>query len=199
MIAIVDLGISNVVSVSNALNSLGLNNTITKGDGLHEFDRIILPGVGSFKNASMKLAAAGLRERLINEVLQGKPILGICLGAQLLVDSGEEGGWSSGLGLIKGTVKRLVFDDKHRLPHVGWNDVSVGEIDILKSVVKPCFYFVHSYCVELAEDCKHATTEYGVNFVSAFQKGHIYGTQFHPEKSRGAGMAVLKEFAGVKA
>lgn len=199
MIAIVDLGMSNAVSVSNALNSLGLDSVITKGDNLHEFDRIILPGVGSFKNASIKLTMTGLRERLTNEVLQGKPILGICLGAQMLMDSGEEGGWSLGLGLIKGTVKRLVCSDKYRLPHVGWNDVSVGEVGILKSVVKPCFYFVHSYCVELAEDCKYATTEYGVNFVSAFQKGHICGTQFHPEKSRGAGMAVLKEFASVKA
>jgi len=198
MIAIIDLKLGNVKSVGNALTYLKIKHVLTSDhEQIKNATKLIFPGVGSFNEASKRLQSTGMRECIRNAVLiLGKPILGICLGMQLLADYGEEGGESQGLGLINARVSRLRSDpEKYRLPHIGWNDVEHDEVELFNGINSgTCFYFVHSYEMVLNEPCNKAICNYGVDFIAAVQKGHICGTQFHPEKSREMGLKLLSNF-----
>lgn len=198
MISIIDLKIGNINSVGNAFKFLGFEYILTSNPKeVKQSDKIVLPGVGSFYEGSKRLYESGLADCIIDGAAIGKPILGICLGMQLLGTNGEEGKTiSKGLGLIDASVRKLSCDiTKFRLPHIGWNDISTNQVRFLKNVKNnSCFYFVHSYSMILNEKCDFATSNYGVEFVAAIQKKNICGTQFHPEKSRSQGLEILKTF-----
>lgn len=201
MIGIVDYGIGNVGSILNMYKRLGIEAMLVSlPDQVNEVKKLILPGVGAFDTGMGRLRKAGFEEALSNNVLnEGKPILGICLGAQMLFEKSEEGELP-GLGWIRGKVVKF---DKSRLnglkvPHMGWTDIKViNENSLLNDFHdNPRFYFVHSYhfMPERNEDIL-ATCNYGYEFPCAVQKGNVYGAQFHPEKSHKFGMQVLKNFA----
>lgn len=199
MIAIVDYGMGNTASVKNALALLGAEARITsRPEDFEQATHIIFPGVGAFQGGMRALQERGLVPVLEREVLgKKKPFLGICLGMQLLMGRGEEGGGAKGLGWIEGTTRRLCVDEKKfRLPHIGWDDISVtNECRLFAGISAPVFYFVHSYVAEPTDaNAVVATCTYGEMFTAAVQKGNIYGTQFHPEKSQKEGIAVLKNF-----
>ena len=200
MIAIVDYDMGNIGSVYNMLKKIGRKSEITRDpERIQQADHIILPGVGSFDSGMEQLEKFGLVELIRHKVLVDKtPILGICLGAQLMLEKSEEG-QKAGLGLVKGEVVRFKFapELKIRIPNMGWNQIekvkSSPLVDILPEA--PRFYFVHSYHFKLdqAED-QLLISEYGYPFCSAFQQGIISGVQFHPEKSHKFGMALLRNF-----
>ena len=198
-VGIVDIGCGNVNSVVRAVQKKGCEVVLCESpQKLAHQERIIFPGVGSFFTASQRLHQGGWIEAVREEVLgKQKPILGICLGMQLLASEGEEGGWSQGLGLIKAKVSKHRAQ-KHSilLPHMGWNDVAhQGGILFDNIPSGECFYFVHSYEMVIEEvEVRQAICHYGVDFVAAFEKQHIFGTQFHPEKSQMMGLAVLDNF-----
>ncbi len=194
-IGIVDYGVGNLMSVSNALSFLGLESRITcDTDDLERSNAIILPGVGAFPDAADKLRAQGL-DRLIVAQSEKKPILGICLGMQLLFERGVEVRPSQGLGFVKGSVEKIPTELK--LPHIGWNSLSFPNQSPLFAGIDPgsYVYFVHSFCGK-AEDPSQviAVTDYGTPVVAAVQSGNVFGTQFHPEKSGEVGLAILKNF-----
>ncbi len=193
--AIVDYGVGNLMSVSNALKFLGCDSHITSSpEELAGADAIILPGVGAFPDAAEKLRAPGLDKILIEQSRQ-KPILGICLGMQLLFQRGEEVRPCQGLGFVWGTVKRIETDKK--LPHIGWNSLRFfNDSPLFRGLDEGSYvYFVHSFC-GVAEDPAQviARTDYGVPVVAAVQAGNVYGTQFHPEKSGEVGLQILRNF-----
>ncbi|MDO8561479.1 MAG: imidazole glycerol phosphate synthase subunit HisH [bacterium] len=201
MIAIVDYGMGNVASVRNALALLGAEGVITSAP--EDFERathIIFPGVGAFPDGMRELEERGLIPILKKEVLgKKKPFLGICLGMQLLATMGEEGGETRGLGWIQGAARKFRIDEKKfRLPHIGWDDVSIsGECPLFAGVSLPVFYFVHSYVLEPEGEDAHGTAaacSYGETFTAAIQKENIFGVQFHPEKSQKSGLTLLRNF-----
>lgn len=199
MIGIVDLKICNVGSVGRALSLLKLEHRIaSEPAGLSGCERIILPGVGTFSEASRRLESTGFRDELRDCTLQrGIPILGICLGMQLLASRGCEGGESQGLDLIPGRVIRLESSDsrQYRVPHMGWNTVEGTIPGMFSRIEEPlCFYFVHSYHFSVEVDVPQARCYHGQDFVAAVRHGHIWGTQFHPEKSQSKGIKVLENF-----
>ena len=193
--AIVDYGVGNLKSVANAMQFLGMRTLIT-GDaaGLERADSIILPGVGAFPDAAERLRGAGL-DRVLAEQSEKKPILGICLGMQLLFDLGEEGRTCKGLGLVDGRVRRI--DTEYKLPHIGWNSLTFQNgAPIFRGLEDGAYvYFVHSFC-GVAADEKNVTarTDYGASVVAAVRSGNVYGCQFHPEKSGEPGLQILKNF-----
>ena len=196
--AIVDYGVGNLMSVSNALNYLGAESLITKDRRELELaDAIILPGVGAFPDAAEKLRHPGLDQVLVEQA-EKKPILGICLGMQLLFQQGEEVRSCPGLGFVKGTVKLIETDKK--LPHIGWNSLKFyNQSPLFAGLEEGSYvYFVHSFC-GMAEDPAQviATTDYGPQVVAAVQSGNVYGTQFHPEKSGEVGLHILRNFVGL--
>ena len=196
--AIVDYGVGNLKSVTNAMDYLGLSTRITSDPKELELaDAILLPGVGAFPDAADKLRAAGLDTVLVAKA-EKKPILGICLGMQLLLDRGEEVRECAGLGLVPGAVRKIETDLK--LPHIGWNSLSFPNSSPLFVGVEAgsYVYFVHSFCA-VADDPKTviAQTDYGVPVTAAVQKGNVYGCQFHPEKSGEAGLQILRNFGGL--
>ena len=196
MIGIIDYGMGNVGSVESMINYLGYHNTkiITSPEELREVDKIILPGVGTFDNGIKNLKVSGLFDELHTQVLiNNKPVLGICLGMQLLMDSSEEGKLS-GLGWIKGVCKKFMFSDRSfKVPHMGWNETFPVTNELCE--IDSRFYFVHSYYVECDEkDDIMLKTNYGVDFVSGVSKGNIFGVQFHPVKSHRYGMSLMKKF-----
>ncbi len=195
-IAIVDYGVGNLKSVANALRYLGLDSAVTDdGTAIERADAVILPGVGAFPDAADKLRRKGLDKTLISQAGK-KPILGICLGMQLLFDRGEEVRNCEGLGLVNGRVGRIQTDLK--LPHIGWNGLTFpNPSPLFKGLDEGTYvYFVHSYCGYAArgEDVL-AVTDYGVPVVAAVGRNGVYGCQFHPEKSGEAGLAILRNFA----
>lgn len=198
MIAIVDYGMGNLYSVSKALERLGVNyfissekNELTKADG------IILPGVGSFKDAMNILKEMGLDQFLKREAEKGKPILGICLGMQLLFEKSEENGLTNGIGLLKGEIKKIPSESL-KIPHMGWNKLTFHhEHELLKDLKEDFVYFVHSYYAVADEDVILASAAYGVQVPAIVGKDHVLGTQFHPEKSGSLGMAILKNFLSI--
>lgn len=194
-IAVVDYGVGNLKSVTNAMTYLGLNSVITgAADEVERSDAVILPGVGAFPDAAEKLRHGGLDRVLIAQAGR-KPILGICLGMQLLFDLGEEGRECHGLSLIPGCVRRIRTSQK--LPHIGWNSLAmVNESALFKGLPDGvCVYFVHSFCgVTESEEDVLARTEHGESIVAAVGRGGVYGCQFHPEKSGEAGLQILKNF-----
>ncbi|MBT73527.1 MAG: imidazole glycerol phosphate synthase subunit HisH [Gammaproteobacteria bacterium] len=198
MITVIDIKIGNVGSVTRALEKLKFPYQVTDNPELiKKSEKMIMTGVGSYREASNRMKLLGIDSAIRQKVIEEKtPILGICLGMQLLASVGMEGGESEGLGLIKGKVKyhRCTSLDM-RLPHVGWNNVHSGDLSLFKSLPENShFYFVHSYELLLDEDIPIATCNYGVNFVAAIQKDNIMGTQFHPEKSQTAGLSLMQNF-----
>jgi glutamine amidotransferase len=199
-VAVLDYGINNLGSVRRALADLGADVEIAAHpDALGEAGRIVLPGVGAFGEAMTRLRAEGWVEALREQVLvRGTPFLGICLGMQVLATSSEEAGFHEGLGLVPGRVRRLdALGCSLRIPHVGWNEVRFAEAATLFRAIPQAtdFYFVHSYAFEPdSAETVCATTTYGATLTAAVRVGHIFGTQFHPEKSSRAGRQVLRNF-----
>ena len=200
MIAIVDYGVGNLFSLRSSLTAIGAEAVVT-GDAavLHEADRIILPGVGAFGDAADKLAATGMRDAVLREAHAGKPLLGICLGMQLLCEKGMEYGEHAGLGLIPGTVVDLkpVLPAGLKVPHIGWNALQLRQPDhpLLKNTREgDCVYFVHSFYAVDCADWTLATAEYGVDVTAAVARGNVMGCQFHPEKSGAVGLNILRAF-----
>ena len=195
LIAIVDYGVGNLKSVTNAMNYLGLNTCITsEACELERADAIILPGVGAFPDAADKLRAPGLDKVVIAQA-EKKPVLGICLGMQLLFNRGEEVRPCDGLGLIKGKIARI--ETQYKLPHIGWNSLKFqNNSPLFKGLDDGAYvYFVHSFCGYAArEEDVIARTDYGPSVVAAVGHGNVYGCQFHPEKSGETGLAILKNF-----
>lgn len=193
--AIVDYGVGNLMSVSNAMGYLGYQTEITADPAVFErADAIILPGVGAFPDAADRLRAPGLDKILVQQS-EKKPILGICLGMQLLFQRGEEVRPSEGLGFVQGSVKRIETDLK--LPHIGWNALHFqNNSPLFAGIDEGAYvYFVHSFCgCAEREEQIIAKTDYGTSVVAAVQSGNVFGTQFHPEKSGEVGLAMLKNF-----
>ena len=193
--AILDYGVGNLKSVTNAMRYLGFDNRITSDPAeLERADAIILPGVGAFPDAAEKLRAPGLDKTLLTQA-EKKPILGICLGMQLLFDRGEEIRPCAGLGLVHGSVRRLETDRK--LPHIGWNSLAFqNHSPLFRGLDDGVYvYFVHTFCgVADRESDVIARTEYGPSVVAAVSCGNVYGCQFHPEKSGETGLVILKNF-----
>lgn len=203
MIAIVNYGMGNITSVMNALEAIGATATIANEPAqLAQAQGIILPGVGAFGDGMAQLKQRGFIPALEHEVLAaGKPLLGICLGLQLLATAGNEHGRHVGLGWIPGEVTRIELPTDQaalRLPHIGWNDVHRAHNSTLYAGLAPgqSFYFVHSYVLRPTDpDVITGTFNYGTNHVASIQWRNIYATQFHPEKSHKPGLALLKNFA----
>lgn len=199
MIAVIDYGVGNLRSVQRALERAGAEVRVT-GDPLRVkmADAVILPGVGAFGEGMAQLEARGLVDVLYQVVAVGKPLLGICLGMQLLFEESEEMGRHDGLGVFKGRVRRFPETPGLQVPHVGWNQLHIRqEGDLLIGVPNDSFgYFVHSYYVEAADPhIVMATTDYGLEFAGVVGKGNVYGIQFHPEKSQEIGALILANFA----
>jgi imidazole glycerol-phosphate synthase subunit HisH len=203
-VAIIDYGLGNLRSVANAFASLdSVVEIVSTPASLTAASHIVLPGVGAFGDGIANLRRGGWTEALEQEVrVRRKPILGICLGMQLLAKVGTEHGSWRGLGWIDATVTRLApADQTLRLPHIGWNDVQVvGQPRLLTGLGdSPCFYFVHSYAV-VPEDrgVVSGLCDYGASFAASIESGNIFGVQFHPEKSHKAGLLLLKNFLEVE-
>ena len=202
MVAIIDYGAGNLSSVKKALDFLGAESEITKDrDKIMAASHIILPGVGSFGDAMDSMNRRGLTETVKEAALSGKPFLGICLGLQLLFESSEESPGVQGLGLLKGKIVEIPKDRGLKVPHIGWNSVSLKQTDgIFKGIDQNSyFYFVHSYYLKGADEgAVAATTDYGVEIQCAVQQGNLCATQFHPEKSSKTGLQVLKNFLAME-
>ena len=203
MIGIVDYGVGNIFSLCSSFKKIGAHAELIKDPAkLAECDRIILPGVGAFGDAREKLRASGMEDALMAEVRAGKPMLGICLGMQLLFEKSYEFGEYDGLGLVKGVIRPIsdVIPDDYDVPHIGWNALDFSDNELFKYIKKGDFvYFVHSFYGAECEDSVIATTEYGASLTAAVQSGNVYGVQFHPEKSGDVGLKILRAFYEVKA
>lgn len=200
MIAIVDYGVGNLFSLKSSFMSVGADVIVTnKEQDIQAAEKIILPGVGAFEDAAKKLKSSGLSEILISEAKKGKPLLGICLGMQLLFDKSYENGIHRGLGLIKGNVVPMsgVIPKELKIPHIGWNSLIFKgkKSRIFKYIEDGDFvYFVHSYYATNCDTSVSAVTEYGAELTAALESGNIFGCQFHPEKSGETGLKILKAF-----
>lgn len=199
MIAILDYGVGNLFSLASSFRALGEETIVTSDAAvLAAADKLILPGVGAFGDAADKLRASGLVPALLAEVEKGKPLMGICLGMQLLFEKSYEYGEHAGLGLLRGAVVPMEgkLPKALKIPHIGWNALhKVGDHPLLGTVREgECVYFVHSFYAEGCEDSLLATTEYGCELTAAVAKGNVCGCQFHPEKSGEVGLRILKAF-----
>ena len=204
MIAIVDYGVGNLFSLKSSLAAIGVDVVVTSDkEVLASADQIILPGVGAFEDAAKKLRNTGLDICLKELANAGKPLLGICLGMQLLFEKSYEYGCHEGLGLIKGSVKPIadVSPADYKIPHIGWNPLlMVGEKHPLFKYINDndCVYFVHSYYATDCEKNTIANTEYGAILTASVANKNVYGCQFHPEKSGTVGLNILKAFSEMK-
>lgn len=201
MIAIVDYQMGNLRSVQKGFERVGYSATITQDpNDLRRADKIVLPGVGAFGDAMDELSSRGFVQPLCEEVQRGKPMLGICLGLQLLFEVSDEGGRQEGLGILEGEVVRFDLPAAYKVPHMGWNQAHiVRPAPILESIEDQThFYFVHSYYV-VPEDPSIVAieTEYHKPFCAMIWRDNLFATQFHPEKSQAAGLAILKNFASL--
>ena len=202
-IGIINYGVGNLKSVKNSLDFLNISNVIVnKPEEITDCDKIILPGVGAFGAAMEKLNRLGFAEKIKETAANNKPILGICLGMQLLFEKGKEYGTHIGLGLIKGKV--LPFSEKVKdlpLPLIGWNDIYKDNSSPLLNGLESgaSFYFVHSfYCLPTDPSVSIASADYGIKFSVVIAKDNIFGCQFHPEKSQSAGLIILNNFYSLK-
>ena len=200
MIAIIDYGVGNLFSLKSSLAMIGAQAIVTgDADVLRSADRLILPGVGAFGDARQKLAQTGLDAALCAEAARGKPVLGICLGMQMLFDRSLEYGEHKGLGLIPGEVVPMAgrLPEGLKIPHIGWNALAIRKPDhLLMEYTESgdCVYFVHSFYAADCADSVIATAEYGIDVTAAVAKGNVMGCQFHPEKSGTVGLGILKAF-----
>ena len=202
MVAIVDYGVGNLFSLTSSLRAIGAEVSVTgDAEALRRADKLILPGVGAFGDAAELLRRSGLGEAVIEEAGRGKPLLGICLGMQLLFDRSFEYGEHAGLGLIPGDVVSMagVVPAGYKVPHIGWNALHFPKdrpVHPLFSRIKEgdCVYFVHSYYGAHCSDSVIATAEYGPELTAAVARDNVMGVQFHPEKSGAVGLAILAAF-----
>jgi glutamine amidotransferase len=193
----------NLASVLNALKLIDSDAKIVSNpDDLEKYDKVILPGVGAFADAMEHLKSSGMLKAVKDFAKSGKPLLGICLGMQLLFESSQEFGEHKGLGLISGKV--VAFDkskmdmEDHKVPHIGWNKLFHKDNKLFEGLENPYLYFVHSFHIVTDEKYIIGTTHYGYDFVSAVQKDNIYGFQPHPEKSHDNGIQILRNFMEIK-
>ncbi len=196
MIGIIDYKLNNLRSVQKAFEKVGASAFISSDvKELSRAEKLVLPGVGAFGKAMENIKSLGLDELICTNAKAGKPLIGICLGMQLLFTRSSENGTHDGLNLIAGEVK--LFPNTVKVPHIGWNQMEIQhQSKILKSVVDKSFvYFVHSYYAQPKEQVTLTTTEYGFHFTSVVQKEYIFGIQFHPEKSQTAGLQMLNNFS----
>ncbi|MBQ7986540.1 MAG: imidazole glycerol phosphate synthase subunit HisH [Clostridia bacterium] len=204
MIAIVDYGVGNLFSLKSSFAQVGADTIVTPDpDVIKKADKILLPGVGAFGDAAEKLKKTGLGDLIIEEAKKGKPLLGICLGMQLLFEKSYEYGEHEGLGLIKGEIKPIadVIPKDLKIPHIGWNALNFkGDASpIFKKINNGDFvYFVHSYYGANCEESVIATTEYGAELTAAVQNKNVFGCQFHPEKSGNVGLNILRGFCDLE-
>ena len=199
MIAIIDYGVGNLFSLRSSLAKIGADTVVTSNPAvLARADKLILPGVGAFADAANKLRDSGLDNVIRTEAAAGKPIMGICLGMQMLFEKSYEYGEHEGLGLLKGSVVPMegVIPANLKIPHIGWNALRFRKESKLFRYIKEgdCVYFVHSYYASRCDDSVIATAEYGADLTAAVEKGNIMGCQFHPEKSGEVGLAILRAF-----
>jgi glutamine amidotransferase len=199
MIAVVDYGVGNLFSLVSSLRMIGADAVVTgDADVIRAADKIILPGVGAFRDAAEKLRASGLDRVICDEVARGKEIMGICLGMQMLFEKSYEYGEYEGLGLLQGSVVPMkgVIPEELKIPHIGWNALHICKNHKLLKYVKEgdCVYFVHSYYAANCEDSLVATAEYGRELTALVAKNNVMGCQFHPEKSGKVGLAILRAF-----
>ena len=199
MVAIIDYGVGNLFSLKSSLKAIGADAVVTADEKvIAEADRIILPGVGAFEDAARKLRESGMADVVKREAAAGKPMMGICLGMQLMFDVGYEYGVHEGLGLIRGSVRPIadVIPEGYKIPHIGWNLLKFKKESPLFKYIKEedYVYFVHSYYAAECDESVIAVTEYGADLTAAVANGNVYGCQFHPEKSGEVGMKILKAF-----
>ena len=200
MIAIVDYGVGNLFSLKSSFAAIGVEAVVTNDPMvLCGADKIILPGVGAFEDAARKLRESGLDVVIKQLAADGKPLMGICLGMQMLFEKSFEYGEHEGLGLIKGAVKPIadVIPPELKIPHIGWNALKFKGDSPLFSKIREgdCVYFVHSFYAADCEESVIATAEYGAELTAAVAKDNVYGCQFHPEKSGAVGLNILRAFA----
>ena len=199
MIAVIDYGVGNLFSIVSSLSAIGADCVVTSDEAvIRTADKIILPGVGAFRDAIAKLRLAGLDKVVVDEAGRGKPILGICLGMQMLFEESYEYGRYEGLSLLSGSVVGMEdrLPKELKIPHIGWNSLKIKVTHpIFKYVKEGDFvYFVHSYFATDCEDSLLATTEYGRELCAAVAKDNVCGMQFHPEKSGEVGLSILRAF-----
>ncbi len=200
MVAIIDYGVGNLFSLKSSLAAIGADAVVTADPAvIHAADRVILPGVGAFGDAIAKLRETGLDRVVLEEAASGKPLMGICLGMQLLFERSLEYGDHKGLGLIKGEIRPIAeaIPAGLKIPHIGWNALSFGESKhpLFRYLNEgDCVYFVHSYYGTQCAESVIATAEYGAPLTAAVAKGNVMGCQFHPEKSGNAGLSILRAF-----
>ena len=203
MTAIVDYGVGNLFSLRSSLAAIGEEAEVT-GDArrIAAADRVILPGVGAFADARRKLAETGMDSAVLDAAESGKPLLGICLGMQLLFERSHEYGEHAGLGLLRGEVVGMAgrIPAGLPIPHIGWNALDILRPGGILKYVKggDCVYFVHSYCAVGCDESLTATAEYGMAVTAAVSLGNVHGCQFHPEKSGRVGLSILSAFCELR-
>ena len=201
MIAIIDYGAGNIQSVSKALAHIGCEAFITRDkDKILKADGAVLPGVGSFGDTIDTMTEYGIKDTVIEYTKSGKPFLGICLGLQLLFPKSEESPDANGLGIFDGSITKIPSGEGLKIPHIGWNSLDIKKKDgLFKGIGKnPYVYFVHSYFLNASDkSIVSAQTESGVTIDAAVEKGNVYATQFHPEKSGETGLKILRNFADI--
>ena len=199
MIAIVDYGVGNLFSLCSSFAAVGADAVVTADPAIiRAADKIILPGVGAFGDAAEKLRASGLGKVVTEEAKKGKPLMGICLGMQLLFERSFEYGEHEGLGLLPGEIRPIsdVIPQDLKIPHIGWNPLHFHRQSPLFKYIKEgdCVYFVHSFYAANCNDALLASAEYGAQLTAAVGRGNVYGCQFHPEKSGNVGLSILRAF-----
>ncbi len=202
MTAIIDYGVGNLFSLQSSFAAIGEKAVVTKSEAeLRKADRLVLPGVGAFKDARLALKESGLEETVLDLVRSGKPLLGICLGMQLLFDRDYEDGVHEGLGLIRGEVRPIseTIGSGLKIPQIGWNALIFRNRSTLFRYIREgdYVYFVHSYHATGCEGCTTAVTEYGGLLTASVEKDNVFGCQFHPEKSGDVGLNILRAFVEV--
>lgn len=199
MIAIIDYGVGNLFSLQSSFAAIGQEAAVTSdADVIRRADKVLLPGVGAFRDAADKLRRSGMDAVVLAEAKRGKPLLGVCLGMQLLFEKSYEYGEYEGLGLLRGSVRPIadVIPQDYKIPHIGWNALSfTRETPLFDRIHDGDYvYFVHSYYAAGCDDSTIATTDYGAPLTAAVGKGNVYGCQFHPEKSGEVGLNILRAF-----
>lgn len=202
MIAIIDYGVGNLFSLKSSFRRIGADIIVTNDKReIEKADKLVLPGVGAFKDAAEKLRQNGLNKLIVNQAKNGKIMLGICLGMQMLFDKSFEYGEHDGLGLIKGKVKPIIAPKEFKIPHIGWNSLKFknGKSPLFKYINEGDYvYFVHSFFADECEKNQIAVTDYYKPLTAAVADKNVFGTQFHPEKSGDVGLNILKAFVELK-